>query len=62
MEVLKVKIDKDCPSKDEAKLRNYSQVLSDERISDLDEEVTSKLTTGGDISLLERDISDEEDT
>lgn len=61
MEVLKVKKDKDNPDKDDAKLRNYSQVLSDERLSDLDVEVTSKLIAGGDISLLEKDINDEDE-
>lgn len=60
MEVLIVEIDKDNPNKDNSKLRNYSQVLSDERLSDLDVEAASKLIAGGDIPLLEKDINDED--
>ncbi len=46
--------------KDNEKLRNYSQVESFNRMSDLDEETTSRETAGGDKELLKADINDKD--
>jgi hypothetical protein len=46
--------------KDNEKLRNYSQVESFSRMSDLDEETTSRETAGGDKELLKADIDDKD--
>jgi hypothetical protein len=47
-------------NRDYGKLRNYSQVMSHERLADPDVEIEGIITAGGDKDYLLKDIQDEE--
>lgn len=51
----------DIPSKDDKRLKNFSQVSSFNRLSERDSETSSALTAGGDRSYLYDDINDHTD-
>lgn len=50
---------KNIPNKQikDTKLKNYSETLSFNRLSDKDSETASELTAGGDKSLIDQDIN-----
>jgi hypothetical protein len=49
---------KDTSGKQDSKLKNFSEVSSFNRLSDKDQETSSSITSGGDESYLNEDISD----
>lgn len=49
------------PSKNDKRLKNFSQVASFNRLSERDSETSSELTAGGDKSYLYDDIKDHDD-
>jgi hypothetical protein len=54
--------DKKCNSNnDDGKLRNFSQVMSHERLANPDVIIEGGMTAGGHKQMLERDIQDKED-
>lgn len=53
-----MKNNKDVSRKQDSKLKNYSEVNSFDRLSDKDQETSSSITSGGDESYLNEDISD----
>jgi hypothetical protein len=59
MEVLNMDDNKNIPNKKtkDSKLKNYSETLIFNRLSDKDSETTSELTAGGDKSFIDQDIN-----
>jgi hypothetical protein len=60
-EVIGLENTKENKNKDSGKLRNYSQVMSDERLADPDVQVEGGMTAGGDRDYLLKDIEDREE-
>ncbi len=54
-------MDINIPSKNDKRLKNFSQVTSFNRLSKRDSEISSALTAGGDKSYLYDDINDHTD-